>query len=79
MNLGAYYLVGLPCAIIFTFVFHFGGKVLDTKILATLTAYYFVFAFPLIIQGVISQYQDASIFVVPFIFSTSKFENKTSR
>ncbi|XP_022135301.1 protein DETOXIFICATION 16-like isoform X2 [Momordica charantia] len=26
VNLGAYYLVGLPCAIIFTFVFHFGGK-----------------------------------------------------
>ncbi|PON96731.1 Multi antimicrobial extrusion protein [Trema orientale] len=26
VNLGAYYLVGLPCAIILTFVFHFGGK-----------------------------------------------------
>ncbi|KAA8542245.1 hypothetical protein F0562_023619 [Nyssa sinensis] len=27
VNLGAYYLVGLPSAIILTFVFHFGGKV----------------------------------------------------
>ncbi|CAK9330252.1 unnamed protein product [Citrullus colocynthis] len=26
VNLGAYYLVGLPCAITFTFVLHFGGK-----------------------------------------------------
>ncbi|PSR96719.1 Protein DETOXIFICATION like [Actinidia chinensis var. chinensis] len=26
VNLGAYYLVGLPSAIILTFVFHFGGK-----------------------------------------------------
>ncbi|XP_050223060.1 protein DETOXIFICATION 16-like [Mercurialis annua] len=26
VNLGAYYLVGVPCAIVLTFVFHFGGK-----------------------------------------------------
>ncbi|KAF3436931.1 hypothetical protein FNV43_RR19684 [Rhamnella rubrinervis] len=26
VNLGAYYLVGLPCAVTLTFVFHFGGK-----------------------------------------------------
>lgn len=28
VNLGAYYLLGLPSAITFTFVLHFGGKVL---------------------------------------------------
>lgn len=27
MNLGAYYVVGIPCAIIFAFVFHIGGMV----------------------------------------------------
>lgn len=28
VNLGAYYLVGLPCAIVLTFVYNFGGKVM---------------------------------------------------
>lgn len=27
VNLGAYYVVRLPCAVILTFVFHFGAKV----------------------------------------------------
>ncbi|KAF3639335.1 putative plant intracellular Ras-group-related LRR protein 1-like [Capsicum annuum] len=27
VNLGAYYLIGLPCAVLLTFVFHLGGKV----------------------------------------------------
>lgn len=31
VNLGAYYLLGLPCAIIFTFLLHFGGKILKSS------------------------------------------------
>ncbi|MCD7464768.1 hypothetical protein HAX54_053397 [Datura stramonium] len=34
VNLGAYYLVGLPCAVILTFVFHLGGKGLWTGIIS---------------------------------------------
>ncbi|XP_016447864.2 protein DETOXIFICATION 16-like [Nicotiana tabacum] len=34
VNLGAYYLAGLPCAVILTFVFHFGGKGLWTGIIS---------------------------------------------
>ncbi|XP_069152176.1 protein DETOXIFICATION 16-like [Solanum lycopersicum] len=34
VNLGAYYLVGLPCAVILTFVYHLGGKGLWTGIIS---------------------------------------------
>lgn len=37
VNLGAYYLVGLPCAIILTFVFGFGGKVRINSMFITKT------------------------------------------
>jgi Na+-driven multidrug efflux pump len=31
VNLGAYYVMGIPTAIVLAFVFHIGGKVLVTK------------------------------------------------
>lgn len=31
VNLGAYYVMGIPTAIVLAFVFHIGGKVRDTK------------------------------------------------
>ncbi|XP_057425372.1 protein DETOXIFICATION 16-like isoform X4 [Lotus japonicus] len=37
MNLGAYYVVGIPCAIIFAFVFHIGGMGLWIGIICALS------------------------------------------
>ncbi|KAM4097248.1 hypothetical protein ACJW30_08G166800 [Castanea mollissima] len=37
INLGAYYFVGIPSAVIFAFVFHFGGKVLWMGIICGLS------------------------------------------
>ncbi|XP_047320678.1 protein DETOXIFICATION 16-like [Impatiens glandulifera] len=36
VNLGAYYLIGIPCAVLLAFVFHFGGKGLWTGIIVAL-------------------------------------------
>ncbi|XP_010674917.2 protein DETOXIFICATION 16 [Beta vulgaris subsp. vulgaris] len=36
INLGAYYLVGIPCAVLLAFVYHFGGKGLWTGIIMAL-------------------------------------------
>lgn len=36
INLGAYYLLGIPCSVILAFVYHFGGKGLWTGIIVAL-------------------------------------------
>ncbi|XP_065850768.1 protein DETOXIFICATION 16-like [Euphorbia lathyris] len=38
INLGAYYLIGIPCSIILAFVYHLGGKGLWTGIIVALVA-----------------------------------------
>ncbi|KAF2317168.1 hypothetical protein GH714_013486 [Hevea brasiliensis] len=36
INLGAYYLIGIPCSVVLAFVYHFGGKGLWTGIIVAL-------------------------------------------
>lgn len=45
VNLGAYYLVGLPCAITLTFVFHLGGKV-RILVISYITSFFLVTEIP---------------------------------
>ncbi|XP_019104571.1 protein DETOXIFICATION 16 isoform X2 [Beta vulgaris subsp. vulgaris] len=45
INLGAYYLVGIPCALLLAFVYHFGGKGLWTGIILALLVQAFLLLF----------------------------------
>lgn len=41
MNLGSYYIVGIPSAIVFAFVFHIGGKVFSSSCLVIMLYLHF--------------------------------------